>query len=121
MEQFFILEGGYLILALFVVLIAIFVGTRPFVSKGALKKGLMGVVSVLAFFIGGHYAVTTNRMTEVKNAFEKGQPIICESRMITKAAQSVIVQKSQEWSMEGDNFVSPNYNRPFHSARCIVK
>ncbi|MCD6654577.1 MAG: hypothetical protein LT067_07425 [Sulfurovum sp.] len=121
MKQFFILEGGYLILALFVILVTVFVGTRPFVSKNALKKGLMGVVPILVLLIGGHYIVTTNRMTEVKLAFEKGQPIICESRMIRKAAQSVTVLKSQEWSLEKDNFVSPGYDRPFHSARCIVK
>ena len=24
------------------------------------------------------------------------------------------------WRIEGDNFVSPNYTRPFHLARCIV-
>ncbi|MDD2399079.1 MAG: hypothetical protein PHR75_00515 [Sulfurovum sp.] len=121
MKQFFILEGGYLILALFAVLITIFVGTRPFVSKNALKKGLMGVIPVLAMLIGGHYSMTTGRMAEVKDAFEKGQPILCESRMVRKAAQSIIVKKSQGWSIEGDNFVSPHYERPFHAARCIVK
>jgi hypothetical protein len=90
-------------------------------SKGALKKGLLVVASILILFIGGHYTITTDRMDEVKSAFEKDQPIICESRMQRKVAQSVIIQKSNEWSMDGDSFVSPNYDRPFHSARCIVK
>jgi len=104
-----------------ILLIALFVTTRPFMSKGAVKKGMIGVILVLAIFIGGHFYMTTSRMAAVRSAFEKDQQVLCESRMQRKAAQSVIVQKSLEWSMEGDNFVSPNYNRPFHSARCIVK
>ena len=121
MQKFFILEGGYLVIGAIILLIALFVTTRPFMSKGAVKKGMIGVILVLAIFIGGHFYMTTSRMAAVRSAFEKDQPVICESRMQRKAAQSVIVKKSLEWSMEGDNFVSPNYNRPFHSARCIVK
>ena len=121
MQNFFILEGGYLILGFIVILITLFVTTRPFMSRGAVKKGLTGVILVIAIFVTGHYIVTSKRMAEVKNAFEKNQPIICESRMQRKMAQSIIIQKSNDWSMEGDNFVSPNYSRPFFSARCIVK
>jgi len=121
MEKFFILEGGYLVIAALVLLVTIFVTTRPFMSKSAPKKGLLWVSLVLAIFIGGHYYVTTSRMAEVKSVFEKGGTILCESRMLRKAAQSVIVKKANDWHMEGDNFVSPNYSRPFHSARCIVK
>ncbi|MEA3418077.1 MAG: hypothetical protein U9Q90_01665 [Campylobacterota bacterium] len=121
MQKFFILEGGNLAIGLFFVLIILFVTTRPFMAKGSVKKGMTGILAVVAILIGWHYSSTMNRMAEVKSAFEKDQPVICESRMQRKAAQSVIVQKSLEWSMEGDNFISPNYNRPFHSARCIVK
>jgi hypothetical protein len=121
MQKFFILEGGNLVIALFFVLIALFVATRSFMPKGALTKGMPAVLIVVAILIGGHYTMTASRMAEVKSAFEKDQQVICESRMERKAAQSVVVQKSNEWFMEGDNFVSPNYSRPFHSARCIVK
>lgn len=121
MQKFFILEGGNLVIGLFFVLIILFVTTRPFMAKGSVKKGMTGILAVVAVLIGWHYSSTTNRMAEVRSAFEKDQQVICESRMERKAAQSVIVQKSLEWSMEGDNFVSPNYNRVFHSARCIVK
>jgi len=31
------------------------------------------------------------------------------------------VDKSREWVLEGDIFTSPNYSRPFHTARCLVK
>ncbi len=121
LKNFFFLEGAYLILGGIILLITLFVGTRPFMSKGAAKRGLMWVSLVLAIAIGAHYTVTTNRMAEVKSAFENGQVILCESRMQRKVAQSVIIEKSNEWFLEGDNFVSPNYTRPFFSARCIVK
>jgi hypothetical protein len=121
MKNFFFLEGAYLILGAIILLITLFVGTRPFMSKGAAKRGLMWVSLVLAIFIGSHYFITINRMEEVKAAFEKDLPIICESRMQRKVAQVVNVQKSKDWSLINDNFISPNYVRPFFSARCIVK
>jgi len=121
MKNFFFLEGAYLILGGIILLITLFVTTRPFMSKGAVKRGLFWVTLVLAFFIGGHYMVTVNRMAEVQAAFEKDLPVLCESRMQRKVAQTVTVQKSNDWSLEGDNFVSPNYSRPFFSARCIVE
>ena len=120
-KSFFFLEGGYLILGGIVLLITLFVGTRPFMSKGAAKRGLMWVSLVISIMIGLHYNMTMNRMTEVKIAFEKDLEIICESRMVRKVAPYVMVKKSREWRLEGDNFVSPNYTRPFFSARCIVK
>ena len=121
MKNFFYLEGAYLILGVMILLVTLFVGTRPFMSKGAAKRGLLWVTLVLAIFIGAHYKMTTNRMAEVKVAFENDKPIICESRMQRKVAQTVNIQKSKEWSLEGDNFISPNYVRPFFIARCIVK
>jgi len=121
LANFFFLEGAYLILGAIILAITLFVTTRPFMSKGAIKKGFFWVTLVLAIMIGAHYMMTVNRMDDVKSAFKKDQPIICESRMQRKVAQTVNIQKSKEWSLEGDNFVSPNYSRPFFSARCVVK
>ena len=121
MKNFFYLEGAYLILGGVILLITLFVTTRPFMSKGAIKRGLFWVTLVLAIFIGTHYKITTNRMAEVKEAFEHGNIIICESRMQRKVAQTVNIKQSNEWTLENDNFVSPNYSRPFFIARCIVK
>jgi len=121
MANFFFLEGAYLILGGIILLITLFVGTRPFMSKGAWKRGLLWVSLVLAIMIGAHYSLTMNRMAEVKEAFAKDLPILCESRMQRKVAQTVTIQKSQDWALENDNFVSPNYSRPFFAARCIVK
>jgi len=121
MQKFFILEGGYLVIAFIVILITLFVTTRPFMSKRSFKIGMITVPLILIFFIGSHYYVTTSRMAEVRSAFEQDKVVICESRMQRKVAQIVLVQKSNEWFMDGDNFASPNYTRVFHSARCIVK
>jgi len=121
-KNFFFLEGAYLILGLFTLLITLFVTTRPFMAKGAVKKGLLWVSLVLAIMIGGHFAVTSNRMAEVRTAFENGETIICENRATRKVSPTVIINKAQEWILEEeDNFVSPNYSRSFFSARCIVK
>ncbi|WP_457594745.1 hypothetical protein [Hydrogenimonas sp.] len=120
MQNFFYLEGGYLILGFIVLLVTLFVTTRPFMGKGAVKKGLGGVGLVLALLIGGHYWVTTKRMAEVKEAFERGEKIICENRVIRKGAQSIILSKKLGWKLNGEYFVSEAYSRPFFTARCIV-
>ncbi|ADV46813.1 hypothetical protein [Nitratifractor salsuginis] len=122
LSQFFRLEGAYLVLAGIILLITLYVSTRPFMSKGAPKKALFWVGLVLILFIGGHYWVTSSRIAEVKAAFEQGKPILCESRAIRTAAQSIEIRKGiADWHLEGDNFVSPQYVRPFSAARCIVK
>ncbi len=120
MSKFFYMEGAYLVLAFIVLLVALFVTTRPFMPKSAVKKGVGGVALFLAVAIGAHYWVTTSRMEKVKKAFEEGKPIICESRLIRKGAQSIVLRKSNGWRLEGDYFVSDAYARPFFTARCIV-
>ena len=121
MEKFFYLEGAYLILGGVILLITLFVTTRPFMAKGAVKKGMLGVSAALAVMIGMHHSITVDRMEEVKQAFENGETIICESRMERKVAPSIIIKKAQGWRIEGDDFVSPEYTRPFFTARCIVE
>jgi len=121
MKNFFYLEGAYLIIGLIIILVTIFVSTRPFMPKGSLKKGLMGVGLFLSLMIGLHYSLTTSRMSEVKTAFNEGKKIICESRMQRKVSPTVIISKAQGWELDGDNFVSPEYVRPFFAARCIVE
>jgi hypothetical protein len=122
MERFFYLEGPYLILSGIVLLVTLFVTTRPFMGKGAVKKGMVAVTSFLVVAVGAHYTVTTTRMEEVKEAFASGKTILCESRMNRKAAQSIEISKNiGAWRLEGDYFVSPYFERPFFTARCIVK
>lgn len=121
MEKFLELEGGYLVIAFFVLAVTLFVTTRPLFTRYAIKKGMLSVGLFLALVIGLHYKITIDRMFEVKSAFAEGKTIICESRATRKVAQSVDIDKTREWSLEGDIFSSPNYDRPFHTARCLVK
>jgi len=121
MEKFLELEAGYLVIATIILAVTLFVTTRPFFGKGAVKKGLFYVGVFLAFAIGTHYKITTDRMNEVKQAFKEGKMIICESRATRKVAQSVDVDINREWTLEEDVFASPHYGRVFHSARCLIK
>ena len=120
MQQFFELEAAYLLMGGVILLIALFVSTRSFMSKTAPKNGMIGTALVVALFVGGHYYMTTSRMSSVKVAFTQNKQILCESRILRKAAQSVVVQQSKGWELDGDLFRSPLYVRPFHAARCIV-
>jgi len=122
MGNFLELEGGYLGIGIFILLIAYFVGTRPFVGNGkAWKKSVPFAFIVVSGFIFAHYFITTSRMEDVKQRFNNGDPVICESRAIRKVAQSVIIdpKKPQGWILVGDVFQSPQYERKFHSARCL--
>jgi len=122
MGNFFELEGGYLIIGLFAICVAAFVGTRPFVGNGkAWKKTVPFVLITMAGFIGAHYWVTTTRMADVKARFMKGEPVICESKAKRKVQQSIIIDPKlpQNWILIGDEFHSPEYERSFHSARCL--
>jgi hypothetical protein len=121
MGAFFYLEGAYLILGAIILAVTLYVSTRPFMPQGAWKKGLGIVGVVLILLIGMHYKITTERIAVVKRAFSQDRPIICESRMLRKAAQSVVLQRSRGWCLDGDNFVSAAYVRPFFAARCVVK
>jgi hypothetical protein len=121
MNLFLQLEAGNMTIGLFFLLIAIIVATRPFVRTAVKRFILFTVVTVFTILIAGHYIITTERMNAVKTAFANGKEIECESRMNRKAAQSVVVSKKLGWSLEGDLFSNPNYERTFHTARCIVK
>ncbi len=121
MREFFILEGAYIILGFFILAISIFVTTRKFMSKKAPKIGIASTFIFIAIMIGTHFYITTSRMKSVKSAFLHGREIICENRIYTKAAQSIIIKKNNDWKIEGDYFFSPHYERKFHLSRCIIK
>jgi hypothetical protein len=121
MQEFFELEAAYLVMGAVALLITWFVSTRSFMSETAPKKGLLGVLLVVAILVGGHYAMTTSRMASVREAFVQDKQLLCESRMLRKVAQSVVIQKSKGWTLEGNLFSSSDYARPFHAARCIVQ
>lgn len=118
--NFLALEGGYLAIAAFILVITAIVTTRPFVPRGAFKK-IFPVVSVVLFgAIGAHYYITTKRMHTVQEAFLAGKTIICESRAVRKVARTILIDKERNWQLIDDIFTSPVYERGFHSARCLV-
>lgn len=119
MDKFLELEGGYLAIGLFILCIAAVVTTRSFVGKNSFKIGMPVTIGFLAFFIGLHFYVTTNRMDRVMTRFNDGKPVICENRINRKAEQSIIISNTEGWSLDGDIFVSPKFSRPFHTARCL--
>jgi hypothetical protein len=117
--KFLELEGAYLAIGIFILIITTYVTTRPFVGKNAFKIGFPMVFFVLAFFIIAHYIVTTNRMETAEKRFESGKPIICENREQRKVSPSIIIIKRQGWEVKENVFVNPEYSRGFHSARCL--
>ena len=121
MKEFFVLEGAYLVFAAIILLITVFVATRPFMQKGALKKAFSAVFIFLAIAIALHYFITKNRMDSVAQAFKDGKEVLCENRIYTKGANFVTIKDNGEWQLKNDYFVSPNYTRDFFLARCIIK
>ena len=121
MSKFLELEGGYLVIGLFIMIVALIVTTRDFMSKNALKIGFPITFAVISSLILAHYFMTIDRMENVKAKFKSGGEVICESRMIRKVSQSVTVSKKLDWRLEDDIFKSDNYERVFHSARCVEK
>jgi len=121
MKEFFVLEGAYLIFAAIILAITVFVATRPFMQKGALKKGFTTVALFLALAIGLHFYITKGRMKSVANAFKEGKEVLCENRIYTKGANFVTIKNNGEWKLQNDYFMSPNYTRDFFLARCIIK
>jgi hypothetical protein len=122
MQTFLQLEGGYLIIGLFAIGVAIFIGTRPFIGDGkAWKKTVPFVLTTIFGFILVHYFVTTSRMADVKKRFFSGGAVICENKAVRKVAQSIIIDPKlpQGWEIIGDEFVSSKYSRNFHTARCL--
>lgn len=119
--QFLELEGGYLAIAIFVLSVTAFVTTRNFMGKNSFKIGMLSVGVFVTLAILLHYLITIQRMNEVKEVFQNGGNVICESKTIRKVAQSLTINQKLGWRLEEDIFVSNEYERGFHTARCIVE
>lgn len=117
--QFLELEGGYLGIALFILAITAFVTTRSFMSKQSFRYGMTIVGSILVLLIGMHYGVTLDRIEKVKTAFDAGEDVICENRGNRNAARTLIINKKRGWVLNEGIFTSKEFERGFHSARCV--
>ncbi len=120
MSNFFQLEGGYIVVALFFLAITAFVTTRKFMPKGLFKKAFPAVFLFFVLTIGLHHYITIERMKTVQTAFHNDEVIICESKDRVKMSRSVLIEKKNNWRVENFMFISDEYSRGFHSARCVV-
>ena len=117
--KFLELEGAYLVIGAFILIVTAYVSTRPFVGKNSFKIAVPIVFIILSLCIAGHYYVTTDRMKTVETRFLDNKPIICENRTQRKVAQSIILTQELGWTLENNLFSNPQFNRTFHSARCL--
>lgn len=119
MELFLELEIVYIVIGIFILSITAIVTTRDFVPKGAFKKGMLFVGAFVVIMIILHYNVTTSRMQNVEEMFNSGKEIICENKMKRTVARSVILSKELGWIVEDHLFKNSDYERDFHTSRCI--
>jgi hypothetical protein len=120
MSNFILLEGGYMVIAAFFLAITAFVTTRKFMEKGLFKKIFPAVFLFFVIAIGIHHYITIDRMKTVQKAFHNNEVIICESKDRVRMSRSVLIEKKNNWKVEDFMFVSDDYVRGFHSARCVV-
>lgn len=119
MELFLELEIVYIVIGIFILSITAFVTTRDFMPKGAFKKGMIAVGAFVVIMIALHYNATTSRMQSVEEMFNSGKEIICENKMKRTVARSVILSKELGWRVEDHLFKNSDYERDFHTSRCI--
>ena len=119
MERFIELEAAYMVIGVFMLVITAIVTTRSFVPKRSFKWGMSLVSIFVIFIIVTHYNVTTSRMIEVKESFHNGEIIICENKMRRTISRSVLLSQEQGWKVEADLFTNPDYERDFHTSRCL--
>lgn len=119
MQTFLELEAAYIAIGIFLLGCTVFVTTREFMPKGALKKGVISVALLIVTLISAHFYITTARMSGVKEIFSEGGSVICENKVMRKVSRSVIISKELGWDLVDDLFTSPAFERDFHTSRCI--
>lgn len=119
MDLFFELEIVYIVIGIFILSVTAFVTTRDFMPKVAFKRGMLGVSSFVLIMILLHFFMTTSRMEGVKELFNAGETIICENKMRRTISRSVLLSQELGWRIEGDKFKNDDYERDFHTSRCI--
>ncbi|WP_373001056.1 hypothetical protein [Sulfurimonas sp.] len=119
MELFFELEIVYLVIGVFILVVTAVVTTRDFMPKVAFSRGMIMVTMFLTTMISIHYYMTTTRMDGVKDIFNNGETVICENKMRRSVSRSVLLSKELGWRLEGDKFRNDDYERDFHTSRCI--
>lgn len=119
MGLFLELEAVYLVIGVFFLAITVVVTTRDFMPKGAFKKGITSVLIAISLLIGIHYTITIKRINGVEEIFNNGETVICENKMHRTISKSVLLSQSLGWRLEDHLFKHDEYERDFHSSRCV--
>ena len=119
MDLFLELEIVYIVIGIFILSVTAFVTSRDFMPKSAFRNGMSFVGIFVTIMIGLHYYATTSRMTNVEAMFKEGNTIICENKMRRTISRSVLLSKAQGWIVENHLFKHVDYERDFHTSRCI--
>lgn len=119
MMFFLELEGAYIIIAIFFLVVTTIATTRSFSPKNSFKKIFPAVFIFLALAIFAHFKVTTSRMAEVESLFLKGETILCENRTKKEFSRSILINDELGWDLKDNVFSNPDYFKSFHSARCV--
>ena len=115
--DFFKEEFLHILISLFVLGIAAFVVTRPFVQLPA--KKILGVVGgVLAILLILHYSWRIHHIQKVREAFKAGKNILCLDK--TNKIGYVLIN-SGEWRLQNDEFVHPEFPRNYNIRECVVE
>lgn len=119
MELFLELEIVYIIIGIFILGITLFVTTRDFMPEVAFRRGMSSVFMLVVAMITVHYNLTTTRMEGVQEIFDAGETVICENKMRRHVSRSQLITKDMGWILEDDKFKNDDYERDFHTSRCI--
>jgi len=120
MTHFFSMEIPYITIALFILAVTLFIGTRSFISPFILRRFLPALAVFLALAIALHFNTTENRAVEVKAAFEKGQVILCSERRSKMGDRNIEITRGTLWKSDGEFFTNSAGNK-FSIRQCIVK
>lgn len=118
-KLFFELEIVYIVISVFILTITAVVTTRDFMPKGAFKKGMISVGAVMSLMVAFHYTITTKRMFGVEEIFNAGETVICENKMQRTVSRSILLSKELGWRLENHLFKHDDYERDFHTSRCV--
>ena len=119
MQLFFELEIVYIIIGIFILGVTLFVTTRGFMPKVAFKRGITSVLILVIGMVSVHYNLTITRMQGVQEIFDAGETIICENKMRRHVSRSQLISKDMGWILQDYKFKNDDYERDFHTSRCI--
>ena len=87
--------------------------------KVAFKRGMISIGVFILVMISLHFFITTSKIDAIKEIFNSGERVVCENNMRRKTSESVLISQDLGWKLDGDKFRHEDYERDFHTSRCI--